>query len=310
VSAEACGQPLSLAHIPIDQVVRLVGLNDDQLAVSLDPLPVGSPVVICHRIPHPAPSAHDVVADVLMKLESIAMDLFPAWLPSADAIDSSSDFDRRVVRRLAHRRAAESPHFGPFLADMAEAALRGRAPDRRLGPEVRANGLTRIIADTHRRHGVVLRIGPGDGSSTEDEQRRVAVALEWLVNHGVGVWLSAGALPLVDRYATWQLSVPGYLDALSRNDSTETPPPVDYPALAGLPHPAGAAERCVVEIDGSDHRGILKYAADRRRDNGLMLDGFAVLRFTNDEIVDDPAAVLAVIESLLVKKRHDEGNLL
>ena len=70
------------------------------------------------------------------------------------------------------------------------------------------------------------------------------------------------------------------------------------------------AERCVVEIDGSDHRGILKYAADRRRDNGLMLDGFAVLRFTNEEIVDDPHRVLAVIESLLVKKRHDEGNLL
>ena len=43
----------------------------------------------------------------------------------------------------------------------------------------------------------------------------------------------------------------------------------------------------MVEIDGSDHRGILKYAADRRRDNGLMLDGFAVLRFTNEEIVDD-----------------------
>jgi hypothetical protein len=68
-------------------------------------------------------------------------------------------------------------------------------------------------------------------------------------------------------------------------------------------------ERCVIEIDGPDHRGILKYAADRRRDNGLTLDGFAVLRFTNDEIIDDPHRVLAVIESLLVKKRHDEGNL-
>lgn len=70
-----------------------------------------------------------------------------------------------------------------------------------------------------------------------------------------------------------------------------------------------SAERCVVEIDGPDHRGSLKYAADRRRDNGLTLDGFSVLRFTNDEIVDDAPRVLAVIETLLSTKRHDEGNL-
>ena len=41
--AETCGEPLSLAHIPVDRVVRLVGLTDEQLAVSLDPLPDGSP---------------------------------------------------------------------------------------------------------------------------------------------------------------------------------------------------------------------------------------------------------------------------
>ena len=97
--AVTCGEPLSLAHIPVDRVVRLVGLTGEQLAVSLDPLPDGSPVVIRYRIPHPVPSTHDVVDDVLAKLEAIAMDLFPAWLPSADAIDTSSDFDRRVVRR-------------------------------------------------------------------------------------------------------------------------------------------------------------------------------------------------------------------
>jgi very-short-patch-repair endonuclease len=351
VRAETCGEPLSLAHIPVDRVVRLVGLTDEQLAVGLDPLPDGSPVVIRYRVPFPCASTHDVVDDVLAKLEAIAMELFPAWLSSADVIDTGSDFDRRVVRELAHRRAAESAHFGPFLADMAEAALRGCAPDRRFGPEVRAKGLARIITDSYRRDGVVLRVGPADGSSTEDDQRRAAVAFEWLVNPGdIGVWLTACALPLVDRYVTWRLSVPGFLEALSRDENAETPPPVDYPALAGRPHPASAAEqalerrlsrcewatgrswnqeyasgslappirvdlmwaaeRCVVEIDGSDHRGILKYAADRRRDNGLMLDGFAVLRFTNEEIVDDPHRVLTVIESLLAKKRHDEGNLL
>jgi very-short-patch-repair endonuclease len=67
-------------------------------------------------------------------------------------------------------------------------------------------------------------------------------------------------------------------------------------------------ERVVVEIDGPDHRGVLKYADDRRRDNGLVLAGFAVLRFTNDEIADDAARVLAMIERLLSSKR-EEGNL-
>jgi hypothetical protein len=124
---------------------------------------------------------------------------------------------------------------------------------------VRLTGLARIIADGYRRDGVVLLVGSTSSALTDDDQRRIAAAFEWLVSHdGVGVWLT---------------------------------------------------ERCVVEIDGPDHRGSSKYAADRRRDNGLTLDGFAVLRFTNDEIDDDPARVLAVIHSLLSRKRNDEGNL-
>ncbi len=67
-------------------------------------------------------------------------------------------------------------------------------------------------------------------------------------------------------------------------------------------------ERLVVEIDGPEHRERTKYAADRRRDNGLLLDGFAVLRFTNEDVADDPQRVLATIETLLAKKRSDEGK--
>lgn len=347
MSVAACGEPLSLARIPTAQITRLAGLSDEQLAVSLDPLPDGAPVVIRYRLPSSCPSASKVVDDALEQLESVAMDLFPAWLPDADAIQTSSDFDRRVVRRLAHRRSADSEHFGPFLADMAEAALCGSAPDRGFGPEVRARGLARIIGESYRRDGVVLLIGAGpDG---EAAQRSGAAACEWLVNHGgIGVWLTAGVLPAVDRYPTWRLCAPGFVVGLSVGAPVDASP-VDYPAPLGRPHPASAAEqtlerclarcdwasgrvwnqlhashslappirvdlmwpdeRCVVEIDGPDHRGSLKYAADRRRDNGLMLDGFAVLRFTNDEIGDDPQRVLAVIERLLVTKRHDEGNL-
>jgi very-short-patch-repair endonuclease len=350
VSSVACGEPLSLTHIPSGRVVRLAGPTEEQLAVSLDPLPVGAPVVLRCRIPPALSTPHEVVDDVLGRLESVAVDLFPAWLPDAEAIATSSDFDRRVVRELAHRAAADTEHFGPFLAELAEAALRGRAPDRRFAPEVRARGLARIIAESYARQGVVLLVGPFEGSPSEHAQRRVTVACEWLADHGgIGVWLTDGVLPLVDRYPTWQLSLPDFVDAMAADVSLEAGPPLDYPALLGRPHPASVAEqtlerslarcewasgrvwnqlhashslappirvdlmwpdeRCVVEIDGPDHRGSLKYAADRRRDNGLTLDGYAVLRFTNDEIGDDPERVLAVIERLLVTKRHDEGNL-
>ena len=346
MSSAACGQPLSLTHLPADRVVRLAGVTEEQLAVGLDPLPDGAPVVIRHRLSTEVSSAKDVVDDVLDQLEAIAMELFPAWLPDAAAIDAASDFDRRTVREIAHRHAADTAHFGPFLATIAEAALRDEPPERRFEPDVRASGLTRIIAEGYRRTGISLLVG-GSGPHTDEGQRRAALALDWLADHGLGTWLTAVILPVVDRYPTWQLAVPDYLDALSR--AAVEPPPVDYPALAGLPHPASAAEQaleqrltrcawaagrtwnqqysggslippirvdlmwpaelCVVEIDGPDHRGSLKYAADRRRDNGLTLDGFAVLRFTNEEIHDDPVRVLAVIEGLLSKKRTNEGNL-
>jgi very-short-patch-repair endonuclease len=68
-------------------------------------------------------------------------------------------------------------------------------------------------------------------------------------------------------------------------------------------------ERVVVEIDGPEHRDRANYAADRRRDNLLLLDGFAVLRFTNEDVAHDPQWVLATIEQLLTMKRNDEGKL-
>ena len=66
-------------------------------------------------------------------------------------------------------------------------------------------------------------------------------------------------------------------------------------------------ERCVVEIDGSDHRAASKYADDRRRDNILVLDAFAVMRFTNEEVIDDPHRVLGTIEKLLTSRRQLKG---
>lgn len=63
-------------------------------------------------------------------------------------------------------------------------------------------------------------------------------------------------------------------------------------------------ERCIVEIDGDDHRAADKYAEDRNRDVMLQLSGYAVLRFTNTKVLDDIESVLALIQQFLATRRR------
>ena len=64
-----------------------------------------------------------------------------------------------------------------------------------------------------------------------------------------------------------------------------------------------AAEKCVVEIDGPEHRGAVHYAADRQRDVLLQLDGHAVLRFTNAQVLGDTQNVVSQIERFIRGRR-------
>lgn len=121
------------------------------------------------------------------------------------------------------------------------------------------------------------------------------------------------------------------------------PPALRYPPVAGRPHPGSAAEqaleaalaphawaegrewnqthrphplanpvrvdllwrreRCVVEIDGPEHREPLRFAADRQRDVHLQLRGYAVLRFTNDQVLTDVTTVVRQLERFLRGRR-------
>ncbi|WP_345540977.1 endonuclease domain-containing protein [Phytohabitans rumicis] len=68
-------------------------------------------------------------------------------------------------------------------------------------------------------------------------------------------------------------------------------------------------ERCIVEIDGDDHRAAGKYAEDRHRDVMLQLNGYAVLRFTNTQVLDDIENVLALLQQFLANRRRaGKGN--
>lgn len=129
--------------------------------------------------------------------------------------------------------------------------------------------------------------------------------------------------------------------------TAERAPAVAFPPVAGRPHPGSASEqaleaalatlpwaegrawnqtyrphplavpirvdllwekeRCVVEIDGPDHRGPLKFAADRQRDVRLQLDGYAVLRFCDSQMLTDLDTVVHQIGQFLRNRRRSEG---
>ncbi|MER6578470.1 DUF559 domain-containing protein [Nonomuraea sp. NPDC001023] len=150
--------------------------------------------------------------------------------------------------------------------------------------------------------------------------------------------LPAGPLPA---------AVPDAREAVPLPATADRAPAVAYPPVAGRPHPGSASERaleaalsarawaegrawnqtyrpgpldvpirvdlvwererCVVEIDGPDHRAPAKFAADRRRDVLLQLDGYAVLRFPDAQVMTDMDTVVRQIGQFLRNRRRAEG---
>ncbi len=60
--------------------------------------------------------------------------------------------------------------------------------------------------------------------------------------------------------------------------------------------------RLIIEIDGMQHREPSAAGADRTRAAWFRSRGYRVLRFTNDEVVDDRDRVIAVIRELLADR--------
>ncbi|MEU8278027.1 endonuclease domain-containing protein [Microbispora bryophytorum] len=369
----------SWRELPAGRVVYLHG-DPDAVALAVDPLPDDAPALVTY-VPRPAgtpatdttgagtPAA--VVADVLRELESAALAMFPAWLPEAAGITGPGGAAVAAVRALALRTGSATGHFAPFLAHLAERALRERATpggirsgvtagDRTAGragtfpPEIRAAGLARVLRSGYRRPEAAILVRVPSGLSPASEEVLVA-ACEWLAHHGgFGVWLTGPPPRSVDRIETVTAPIPEGVAALAReiaSGAREEPappaltfPPLTFPPLAGSPHPASAAERrleaalspcawaagrewnqlhasgplsnpirvdllwraerCVVEIDGPEHLSPLRLAADSRRDLSLRRDGYAVRRFTNEQVLERLGTVLAELERFLHQCRN------
>ncbi|MEV0459879.1 endonuclease domain-containing protein [Catellatospora methionotrophica] len=352
------------------------------IELAMSPLPEDAPAVLTFRPPVSAAAA-EVVACALDELETAALRLFPAWLPTAEHLEGPGGAGVPAVRALAAEVAATTRHFGPFLADLAEQALRA-LPDRRrvattvtptsavgpdgwaggdqagpvprrrpiagrFAPEVRATGLARVLGESYRRPYVALLVEV-PGVLAVPQQRALAAAGDWLAAHGgFAVWLTGGELPAAGPVTVHPVRLPEHVAALAATVTEgpgagpgPAPATLIFPPVEGRPRADSEAEtaleaalveaawavgrswnrryparphyvidlvwpdeRCAVEIDGDEHRGPHKFAHDRRRDVLLQLDGFAVLRFTNDQVLHERGQVLAHLKQYLRSRRTD-----
>ncbi|RCG26264.1 DUF559 domain-containing protein [Sphaerisporangium album] len=313
-------------------------------ALTVEPLPEDAPAILTY-IPPAAGSLAETVARALRELEAAAVELFPAWLPGAEGIEGPGGASVIAVRTLALRAASTSRHFGPFLADLAESALRGVPVSSRFTPEVRAAGLARVLASGFGRSQAAILVRVPERLSASEEDVLVA-ACEWLAARGgFGVWLAGDLTASADRVEPVTLRFPGRDGRISPRWSAH---PVEraivYPAVSGSPHPGSKAEktlekalasrpwaqgrawnqtyrshpltnpirvdllwhdeRCAVEIDGEEHLKPDHFAADRQRDVRLQLDGYAVLRFTNTQVLTDVEKVVGQLEQFLQGRRN------
>ncbi|GAA0820822.1 endonuclease domain-containing protein [Streptosporangium amethystogenes subsp. fukuiense] len=326
----------SWAELPTCRVVWACGVSSAVVMSRTGALPEGSPAIFSY-LAGGGRTVAETVADVLHELERNVVDLFPAWLPGAEGIDGPGGAAVPAVRELARRAASGHRHLAPFLMDLAARSLTGAVPRGHPGmTEVRAAGLALAFAASLGRPRTSILVQVPEGLSAAEEETLVAAG-EWLVQRGgLGVWLTGAALVTVDRIQTVTVrSEP------LRHVSVSS-------ATAGLPHPfspvesaleralsshgwaAGRAwnqtyqphplvnpirvdlcwpdERCVVELDGPEHRRPGRLADDLARDARLGRDGYAVLRFTNERVMADMPAVLRELKQFLQTHRTREGQ--
>ncbi|TKK88979.1 DUF559 domain-containing protein [Herbidospora galbida] len=334
-------------------MLRIAGVDSsidaNVMELLLDPLPETGPAVVTYAAAE-CDSVPELVGSILRELETLAVGLFPAWLPEGEKLDGPGGAGMAAARVLAMRMATGARHFGPFLAELAAHAIQHRdsftlrpTRGRAFPAEVRAAGLARVVAAAYRRHEVALVVYVPEKLSSHGETVLVA-GCEWLAHQsGMGVWLVG---PEVRRVETVHLKVPKAVALLAAGLPPSEPPAavLRWPPLRGEParyseveqavekallecpwahgrewnqtYPSNDAlfvtirtdlmwahEKCVVELDGPEHLTAAKAEMDRLRDRHLDRDGFTVLRFTNEQVLDDLPAVLRRIKKFLLGRR-------
>lgn len=320
---------------------RVVWIRQTNFA-ALPTLPTAFPAIFPHIVGG-GRVVREAVAEILDALEEAVTGLYPAWLPEAADLTGPGGLALPAVRELARRKVRGRRDLASFLADLAARSLaagRLRLPRPSVPVETRAEGLAMAFATSFgRSHTVVLATVPEGLSPTQEEA--LVAAGEWLTHRGnLGLWLTGAPLRSVDRVPA--LTIGEYGPAASSAVSAFSV--AGSVAVAGRPHPGSSveaaleralgahawaagrawnqtyqphplvnpikidllwqAERCVVELDGREHRSPNHLAEDRLRDERLIEDGYAVIRFTNERVLTDMPAVLRELKRFLRSRRE------
>ena len=291
-----------------------------------------------------SPGRRDLTEQVIDALSKALTGTYPAWLPGAERLAGPGGAGLAALRAMCERAAAGSDLFGPFLVAAAEAALCGQpllVAEFARETAVRQARKLILRACGYERLVVMVELA-GEWSAAQIEVAE-ADAL-WLAGTGeLGVWLfgtpTAGMTrvprsSLRGRMRTSALPVaprPPYLappqgrpNSFSRAEqrleshlvrsSWATGRAWNRPWSPGvLANPirldlVWLREKCVVELDGPDHLDTDKYAADRARDRALQRAGFLVLRYTNDEVLDDVTRVVDELGRFLEDRRRSRAG--
>ncbi|MFI5956690.1 DUF559 domain-containing protein [Cryptosporangium sp. NPDC051539] len=322
-------------------MVHLLDVDAESLALALDPLPPDAPVVVTYR-PRSTASQPAIVAEVLGLLEESAVALFPAWLPEAAGITEPSDTNVAMVRALASRPAGHFGPFLADLAARAltgEGSSASFQPEVRAAGLTRvllaaysradvvlvveipdrlpASHETPLIAALEwlafrgGLGGVWLTGAPlSDVDRVQSQRVRLPAAVESDARRGArptdGEALAVPSLsgqpnPNSDaeRLLEKALSSRTWARGRSWNQPFSFGPLTNQIRIDLL----WEVERTAVEVDGPEHRGPLHYATDRTRDVLLQTAGYAVLRFTNDQVLGDVNAVVHQLEQFLSTRR-------
>jgi len=277
---------------------------------------------------------------IVDQIIEVVIALYPAWLPGAEDISGPGGSGAAAVRALADELASKSTIFGQFLRLIADAALRQEkfAAGSIFAAEVVLCECHKLMLRTYSADAVLLVIELVPGLQL-DQILSIQEAVTRLSNQSAfQVWMSGAACALMERITKSPLAAPFSSEASLSEKAT---PVLYITPLAGRPNPCSHAEkrlevvlsryawargrawnqtwstsvlhnpirvdliwqkpRCVIEIDGPDHLDPTKYATDRVRDRLLRLEGFAVLRFTNQEVLDDAEQVALQIGRFLTQ---------
>ena len=269
-------------------------------------------------------------------VERITAALFPAWLESARDLGELAGVGEAALRTLARQEARRSDLFGPFLEAFCVSSMEGSEAPCASGfdPQTVIVECAKLIRRSYsppRRPALVLALGDGALGDTGELALTFIAELDAFPIRLLGAGVhqlrripvqrtSFSPIATREHLRPYMTALSGQPNPLSETEvrmeaylgqhrwaqgrrwnHTMTAHAMDRPIRVDL---VWEQEGCIVEFDGPEHASLIRYQDDRWRDRVLQRAGFAVLRFTNDEVKQDLTRVADEIAAYVSNRRR------